>query len=272
MTLRVKLACLAALLPAVLGVWEAASSGSDFAVQQVMIRGLTADASPALRSALLASARAQTTTGFSALAVRRSVARWTLVTGVAARPQIPHGVTLTITERTPLARVEVGARQIPVDRSAVVITGLAHVPRHLAGVRATHAPTGPRSTDPFVELALRVLGAAPEPLRRRVSAVTIADGALTIHLHRGPRLIFGNGSLPHAKWDAAAAVLADAGSRGATYVDVRLPSRPSAQVADPATSSAGLAATGGNADPTSTATIAAASVAGLGGPSGLTSG
>ena len=78
-------------------------------------------------------------------------------------------------------------------------------------MRSTHhaGRTG-AARDPFVLLALRVLGDAPAPLRRRVVAVTIADGALTIYLHRGPRLIFGNGALPHAKWDAAAAVLADA--------------------------------------------------------------
>jgi hypothetical protein len=48
-------------------------------------------------------------------------------------------------------------------------------------------------------------------------------------------LIFGDGSLPHAKWDAAAAVLSDHWSIGASYVDVRIPSRPAAQVADPHT-------------------------------------
>ena len=87
-------------------------------------------------------------------------------------------------------------------------------------------------------LALRALSDAPAPLRARVGAVTDADGALTIYLHRGPRLIFGNSALLHAKWDAAAAVLADPGSRGASYIDVRLPSRPAAQVADPATTTA----------------------------------
>jgi cell division protein FtsQ len=271
-TLRVKLACLLALLPAALGVGEALSSGSAFGVEGVTVHGLSANASPELTRQLVAAARSQSTTGFSAAAVLRSVARWTLVTDVHAQPQVPHGVTLTITERAPAARVEAGHRQIAVDASGIVITGLARLPRHLPGVRATRSPSGPRSTDPFVELALRVLGAAPATLRRRAVAVTMAAGGLTIHLHRGPRLIFGDGSLPHAKWDAAAAVLADPGSRGATYVDVRLPSRPTAQVADPATTSAGLASTGGNADPTATATIATASVGGSDGASGSTSG
>ena len=67
--------------------------------------------------------------------------------------------------------------------------------------------------------------------------MTVAGTASSrVYLHRGPRLIFGDGALPHAKWDAAAAVLADHWSLGASYVDVRIPSRPAAQVADPNTS------------------------------------
>jgi hypothetical protein len=99
-------------------------------------------------------------------------------------------------------------------------------------VRATRG----RARDSFVLVALRVLGAAPAPLAARVTAVTRAGGALTVYLHRGPRLIFGDGSLPHAKWAAATAVLAAPSARGATYIDLVLPSRPDAQVGDSATS------------------------------------
>jgi cell division protein FtsQ len=134
-----------------------------------------------------------------------------------------------------------------------VITGLRHAPA-LAVLRSHQRPVGGRSRDPFVLVALAVLGDAPAPLRARVVAITVTHGALTIHLHRGPRLIFGSASLPHAKWDAAAAVLADASSRGASYVDVQLPSRPAAQVADPATASTASAAMG--ALPSSSASVA----------------
>ena len=55
-------------------------------------------------------------------------------------------------------------------------------------------------------------------------------------LRNGPLVYFGDNSLPHAKWDSAAAVLASPTSRGASYIDVSLPGRPAAQVANPATS------------------------------------
>ena len=117
----------------------------------------------------------------------------------------------------------------------------------LAALRSDSLPAGGRTHDSFVLVALRVLSDAPAPLLRRVVAVTAADGALTLYLHRGPKLIFGNGALPHAKWDAAAAVMADPSSRGAAYIDVQVPSRPAAQVADPSTLSASTTS-GSNAD------------------------
>ena len=46
--------------------------------------------------------------------------------------------------------------------------------------------------------------------------------------NNGPRLILGAGDRARAKWVAAARVLGDAGSQGATYVDVRLPEQPAA--------------------------------------------
>ena len=45
-------------------------------------------------------------------------------------------------------------------------------------------------------------------------------------LKAGPELYFGDADRVTAKWAAAARVLADASSKGATYVDVRLPERP----------------------------------------------
>jgi hypothetical protein len=110
-------------------------------------------------------------------------------------------------------------------------------------------------------------------LRGRAAAVTIADGALTIYLHRGPRLIFGNYALLHAKWDAAAAVLADPSSRGADYIDLRLPSRPAAQVGDPATAAATMTSTGSaGTTPSGAATVSTVLRSTLIQPSSSTSG
>ena len=117
--------------------------------------------------------------------------RYTLIDGLSARTQGSHGVLVTVSERRTAVRLDVGGAMIPLDSSGAVITGLRHSP-HVATVRSAHLPVGGRSRDPLVALALRVLGAAPAPLRARVVAVTVPHGELTVYLHRGPRLIFGD--------------------------------------------------------------------------------
>jgi cell division septal protein FtsQ len=249
--LRIKL--MFALSLALLGVagWLMLRDSGLFAVDDVTIVGLSHDAAPVVREQLAAAARAQTTTDFSAGEVRFAVSTYSLITNVTARTHVPHGVTLYVSERLPVVRIEVAGESIPVAADGSVVTGFSPTV-HLATVPSSQFPLGGRTRDPFVLVAARVLGAAPRPLFRRVAAITRADGALTIYLHRGPRLIFGDGALPHAKWDAAAAVLAAPSSRGAAYVNVILPWRPAAQVGDPATSLSAATAVGVPASVTTT--------------------
>jgi cell division protein FtsQ len=72
------------------------------------------------------------------------------------------------------------------------------------------------------------LAAAPPALRPRVRRVYLGPNGLTLPLRNGPTLYFGGSERLRAKWIAAATVLADPTSTGATYVDVRLPERPAA--------------------------------------------
>lgn len=257
MPLRLKLATAAALATLGLGGWLLLRDSSFFAVNDVTIVGLSADAQPIVAAQLEAAARSQTTTDFNVAALRAAVAQYTLIDGLTARTRGSHGVTITIDERRTAVRLDVGGAIMPLDSSGAVISGLRRAPR-VATVRSAHLPVGGRSHDPFVALALRVLGAAPAPLRARVISLTVPHGQLTVYLHRGPRLIFGDASLPHAKWDAAAAVLSDHWSIGASYVDVRIPSRPAAQVADPNTT---VTASSGGASPVTAGGLATAATA-----------
>jgi cell division protein FtsQ len=243
MALRNKLAYLA-LVPLIgLGAWMAVRSSPLFSVEQVTISGLSPNALPAVSDQLIAAARTQSTTDFSVGELRAAVARYTLVDSIRAQTSFPHGVRIEVFERQPIARLDAAGERFPLAADGSVISGLA-ASGSLAVMHSTAAPVDGRTRDPFVLLALRVLSDAPAPLRSRTAAVTLADGALTIYLHRGPRLIFGNYSLLHAKWDACAAVLADPSSRGAAYIDVQVPSRPAAQIGDPATSGLTAASTG----------------------------
>ena len=76
--------------------------------------------------------------------------------------------------------------------------------------------------------ALAVLGAAPAPLARLVERVFTGAQGLTVAMRNGLLVYFGDATRPHAKWLSLARVLADPSSAGASYVDVRLPSRPAA--------------------------------------------
>jgi len=214
--------------------WLALRDSSLFAVENVVIDGLPASAQPIVVEQLQTAAREQTTTDFSVGALRRALAQYTLVAGLRAETHFPHGLTIVVTARQAIARLDVNGVLLAVDAHGRVITGLADT-AHLPTVDAARMPVGGVTADPFALVALRVLGDAPQSLRDRVVAITPAEG-LTVYLHAGPRLIFGNADLPHAKWDSAAAVLATHSARGAAYVNVTVPSRPSAQVGDPATS------------------------------------
>ena len=272
MRARHKLAALAALPLLLLGGWLALRDSSLFSVDQVRVVGLSPNALPAVSDKLLAAARSQTTTDFSVAALRSAVARYTLIADVRAQTHVPHGLRIEVIERHPVAQLEVAGEWFALAADGSVVTGLRRV-GPLAVLHSIRYPWNGQERDPFVLLALRVLADAPAPLRRRAAAVTVADGALTIHLHRGPRLIFGNDALLHAKWDAAAAVLADRGSRGASYIDLRLPSRPAAQVADPATSGSAAGSTGSSTvTPANAATVATVLDPALIQPSSSTSG
>ncbi len=75
---------------------------------------------------------------------------------------------------------------------------------------------------------MTLLAAAPPGLRAKVSRVYAGPRGLTAPLDAGPILYFGGADRLRAKWTAAARVLADRSSAGATYIDLRLPERPAA--------------------------------------------
>jgi hypothetical protein len=72
-----------------------------------------------------------------------------------------------------------------------------------------------------------VAAAAPASLRARIERVRyLSAKGLVAYLESGPQVILGDAGNLAGKWAAAAAILADEESRGASYVDVSLPDRP----------------------------------------------
>jgi cell division protein FtsQ len=160
-------------------------------------------------------------------ALRDAVARFPSVRSLTATPDFPHKLTIRVTEQRPVAALAsaTGSR-VAVTGSGIVLTGVS-ADRNLPSLRL-NGPTGIRVTDGRALSALRVAGAAPEPLLERTDELTLDPRGVVVSLSNGPQLVFGTGADARAKWIAAARVLADPSAAGATYLDLRIPGRVAA--------------------------------------------
>jgi cell division protein FtsQ len=197
------------------------------AVERVEITGLTTRDAPRIRAALTASARDMTTLHVREDRLRLAVSGYPVVASIHATPDFPHRLRIRVVEDRPVAKLVVrGGASIAVAADGTVLRGL-RVDRSLPLLRAASPPRGERVTEVRAARAVRAVAAAPAPLRRRIERVGEARGrGLVAKLRRGPEVVLGGGARLEAKWKAAARVLADPASRGASYVDVRLPDRP----------------------------------------------
>jgi Cell division protein FtsQ len=135
--------------------------------------------------------------------------------------------TTAPSDRLPVAVLSAGGQAVTVAADGTLL------PHASSGALPTISlgslPGGARVTDPRVRAVLAVLAAAPSQLLDHAGTAT--DGAahgVVIGLRDGPRLYFGDAQQQRAKWIAATAVLADASSRGAAYIDLTDPERPAA--------------------------------------------
>jgi cell division protein FtsQ len=140
-----------------------------------------------------------------------------------------------VVENTPVAAIVVDGTRTPVSGDGRLLTGAEQ--RELPVVPLPVAPGGTQVLDRTARQAIAVLAAAPPALRARVlRASSTRQGGLTLTLRNGPDLRFGGADRIAAKWAAATAVLADPGSAGASYLDLRYPERPAAGgLEDPST-------------------------------------
>ncbi len=89
-------------------------------------------------------------------------------------------------------------------------------------------PGGARVGDRKTAAKVAVLASAPAGLRARITSVSLGRFGLQARLRNGLVLRFGDGQRLRAKWIAAQRVMSDPGAAGATYIDLRIPSRPAA--------------------------------------------
>jgi cell division protein FtsQ len=193
-------------------------------VDRVSITGLTTEEAPELRAALTGAARDMTTLHVREAQLRKAVAAYPIVERLDVSPDFPSTLRIHVVERRPAAVVVAGGERALVSADGSVLRGVPD-PGPLPVVR-TGARPGDRVRGGGALRLLRVAGAAPAPLLRRLQDMrTVGGRGIVVRTRGGPDLVFGDATLLRAKWTAAARVLADPDAHGATYVDVRLPER-----------------------------------------------
>jgi cell division protein FtsQ len=223
--IRPALACAAVL--ALLGLgWLWLRDSPLVAVEQVTVTGATGPDAARVRLALEGAARDMTTLHVRADALRAAVAPYGRVASVRASPDFPHRLRIEVREHTAVAAMGTGSERVGIAADGTVLRGVATA--RLPAIGGAGVPAAGRITDAALSREVALLASAPAALRARVIRISRGPRGLTVPLRNGPTLFFGGGERLRAKWIAAAAVLADPTSAGATYLDVRLPERPAA--------------------------------------------
>jgi cell division protein FtsQ len=209
------------------GGWLWLRNSALVAVEHVRVVGAHGREAHAIDAALQEAAMRMSTLNVNVNALRAAVAPFHVVRDLRVSAGFPHTLRIRVVEQPPVAALVVeGAR------TAVAADGAVLGPSLLSSslpvvLGATGDQLGGGRVHSVAALgALAVMGAAPPALAGWVARVFSGREGLTVAIRNGLQLYFGNATRPHAKWLAAARVLADPSSAGAWYVDVRLPERP----------------------------------------------
>ncbi|HVS28561.1 MAG TPA: cell division protein FtsQ/DivIB [Solirubrobacteraceae bacterium] len=221
---RVIAVLLVGVLPLSAGYWFWLRDSSLFAVKRADVVGAAGANAHRIRSALAAAARHMTTLHVDAAALRRAVRGFPEVRGLHTSTDPPHRLKIVVALRLPVAALTVNGQRLPVAGDGTILRGEqagAYLPR----VALEALPKGKHLHSPRALEQVGLLAAAPPALRRRVTRIVHGRDGIRLTLRNGPAVIFGDDARLEAKWTAAGRVLADHGSIGARYVDVRIPDR-----------------------------------------------
>jgi cell division protein FtsQ len=216
---------LAALVLGAAFLWVRDSS--LVAVRDVRVSGLSSSERADVERALRDAASGMTTMHVDRGRLLAAVQGFSSVATVHVRTDFPHGMMIEVTERRPVAVVELGGTSVPVSAGGRLMRGV-EAEGNLAVLHATRVAPGGRLTDRRALDAVTALAAAPPRLRARVARVSTSSKGLTLDLRSGPQLYFGTTERLDAKWLAAARVLAEPAAAGAVYLDIRVPERVAA--------------------------------------------
>jgi cell division protein FtsQ len=195
-------------------------------VEHVTVTGLDTPDAGRVRAELTAAARRMTTLDLDEGALRHAVAAEPIVHSLRLHPSFPHGLRIEVVENRPVAMLTAAGRQVAVAPDGTLLDG-ARLSQSLPAIRLRGLPTGARLESPSVRQLVAVAASAPGPLLGRIASVNRESAhGLVASLRRGPAIWFGSPAALATKWESAVTVLARRSSQGASYIDVRMPSRP----------------------------------------------
>ena len=194
-------------------------------VQDVSVKGIEGPQAEQVRHALVAEGMDMTTLNVRKGALLRAVAQYPVVRSLRTDTDFPHGLRIVVNAYEPVAALRAsGGGLTAVAADGTLLRGASTRGLPIVGVRST--PGGERLGRGETRGAVALLAAAPRALRLRVGRVYRGPRGLAATLSSGPKLYFGGAARLDAKWGAAAQVLAHHTSRGAAYLDLRIPERP----------------------------------------------
>jgi cell division protein FtsQ len=200
-------------------------NSSLFAIDEVEVTGLTAN-QERISAALVRAAEDMTTLHVREGDLRKAVSGFPTVATLTTDTDFPHGLTIEVTERLPIATAKIGGELTPVSADGYPLPGIEFDPKQLPGLDADPTEDGRLGPEGTAQAA--ILGAAPEELRDRLREATwdLERGGVVVDLDDTPELRFGAGEQASDKWQAAVTVLADPELGSPGYVDVSVPTRP----------------------------------------------
>ncbi|HEY1834595.1 MAG TPA: cell division protein FtsQ/DivIB [Solirubrobacteraceae bacterium] len=231
--MRIVLVCALATLLALGGGYLLVRHSRLSAVEHVSVAGASGPEAGQIEDALRSAASGMSTLGVNHGALSSAVARFHVVSALHLSAKFPHSLQITVSEQPAVAVLLVDGVKTAVAGNGIVL-GPDLVTNSLPTIGGSVEPVPGRRLGGHTQLeALAVMAAAPPALAKLASRVYLAgQRGLTVAFKNGFLAYFGDATRPHAKWDSLAAVLSDAGSAGASYVDVRVPEHPAAGFPD----------------------------------------
>ncbi|MEU0785929.1 FtsQ-type POTRA domain-containing protein [Streptomyces sp. NPDC006173] len=164
-------------------------------------------------------------TGAIEARLRRKLPR---IDSVDAARSWPHGISLNVTERTPVLLIEKGANFIEVDDEGVRFATVSDAPKYVPSLElAVSRPESLRRfpTDRLVRAAVRIAGDIPSAVARDTRAVKVRSyDAVSLELKDGRTVEWGSGENGRAKARTLTALMKAAPK--ARHFDVSAPTAP----------------------------------------------